>query len=167
MPLDARLLVDLTATLTSALDLTTVQSPLSFKRQFTLTDGTGLNQANRLWSDERTISASATDSLDLAGVLTDPFGATLTFARIKGLLIAANSANTNNVNVTRPASNGVPLFLAAGDGISVPPGGLFTWFAPTAAGVVVTAATGDLIDMVNSGAGTSVTYQVVVIGANA
>jgi hypothetical protein len=71
------------------------------------------------------------------------------------------------VNVTRPAANGVPFMLAAGDGVALPPGGTFLWVAPTAAGVAVTAATADLIDIVNSGAGTSVTYDIVIVGASA
>jgi hypothetical protein len=163
MPLDTRLLLQLAADLTSSLDLTTVSAPLSFARQLTTADGAGAGQANRIWSDSRTIAGSATDSLDLAGSLTDPFGAALTFARIKGLIVAAPLANTTDVRITRPASNAVPLLSAAGY-IPVKPGGLFVWFDPSAAGVVVTAGTGDLLDMVNSGA-TAATYDVVIIGA--
>jgi len=61
----------------------------------------------------------------------------------------------------------VPLFLAASDGISVRPGGLFCWAAPDATAVAVTAGTGDLLAIANSGAGTSVTYDVVIIGSSA
>ncbi|MFD0885758.1 hypothetical protein ACFQ08_14500 [Streptosporangium algeriense] len=163
MTLDARLLVQLAANLTSSLDLTTVSAPLNWARQLNLADGAGAGQANRLWSDTRTVAGSATDSLDLAGSLTDPFGQALTFARIKGLIVAARTTNTTDVRITRPASNAVPLLSAAGY-IPVTPGGVFVWFDPSAAGVVVTAGTGDLLDMVNSGA-TAATYDVVIIGA--
>jgi hypothetical protein len=168
MPLDnVRLGVSFTGTLTSALDLVTASAPLAYALDKALGSGTGANQVDRIWHDKRTITASSTDSLDLAGVLTDPFGALITFARLKFLFVEADAANTNNVNVTRPATNGVPLFLAASDGIPVHPGGYFQWFAPTAAGVVVTAGTGDLIDMVNSAGGSSVIYNVVLLGASA
>jgi hypothetical protein len=167
MALSTTLTAQLVANLTSALDLVTAAAPLSWSRQVTLATGTGANQADRIWSDTRTIAASATDSLDLAGSLTDALGAAFTPARIKGLLVAAAAANTNNVNVNRPASNGVPLFLAAGHGIPVRPGGMFMWVAPDVTGVAVTAGTGDLIDIANSGAGTSVTYDIVIIGASA
>jgi hypothetical protein len=167
MALSTRLSLDLAATLTSALDLATASVPLAYRRDYVWASGTGASQADKQWNDQRTIAASSTDSLDLAGSLTDPFGATLTFARIKGVLVYAATANTNNVNVTRPASNGAPLFLAAGDGIPVRPGGLFLWMAPDSTGVAVTGGTGDLLDIVNSGAGTSVTYDIVVIGASA
>jgi hypothetical protein len=96
------------------------------------------------------------------GQLTGPFGTTLTFARIKGLLFKAAAANTNNVLVSRPASNGVPWLSAAGDRSSIKPGGLFLWVAPDATGIAVTATTGDLITVTNSGGTTGVTYDVVI-----
>ncbi|MEV0993416.1 hypothetical protein [Nonomuraea sp. NPDC050202] len=158
--------LELAAELTSPLDLSTPSSQLRLSQQMNFAQGAGANQADMIWHDKRTIAASATDSLDLAGGLAGPFaGANLTFARIKFLFVRAAAANTNNVNVTRPASNGVPWALAAGDGFPVKPGGAFFWYDPTAAGVAVTGGTGDLIDMVNSAAGTPVTYDVVIVGA--
>lgn len=94
-------------------------------------------------------------------------GDTQTFARVKMVVVGAASGNTNNVNVTRPASNGVPLFLAAGDGIAVRPGGLFVAVASDATAYAVTAGTGDLLTFTNSAGSTSVTYDVIVIGASA
>lgn len=152
--------------LTSPLDLTTPSSLLKLARQLSFSEGAGAGAANMIWSDRRTVAASATDAIDLAGSLIGPFGTTLTFARIKMLLVLAAAGNTNNVNVVMPASNGVPLFLAAGDGIGVKPGGMFWWHDPSAAGVAVTAGTGDLLNLVNSGAGTPVTYDIVIVGAS-
>lgn len=157
----------LAAQLTKSLDLSTPLDSVSYKKQLALASGVGANQGDMLWHDQRTIAASGTDSLDLAGVLTDAFGQTQTFARIKGIIVAAAAGNTNNVNVTRDATNGVPLFLAASDGIPVRPGGLFAWMAPDAVAVAVTPGTGDLLVIANSGAGTSVTYDVIIIGASA
>ena len=167
MTLTATLDVNLSALLASALDLGSAQFPLEADKRIRFASGTSAGQADMLWSDTRTVAASGTDALDLAGSLTGPLGGSLTFARIKGLLVRAAAGNTHNCRVNRPASNGVPLFLAASDGIDVQPGGLLLWVAPTAAGVVVTAGTGDLINIDNSGAGTSVTYDVVLIGASA
>jgi hypothetical protein len=167
MALNARIKFSLAAVLNSALDLQTRSSNVSttYSKQFT--NGAGANQADRVWTDQRTVAASATDTIDLAGSLSDAFGAALSFARVKAILVQAATGNSNNVNVVRPASNGVPLFLAAGDGVPVKPGGLWLWVAPDAAGVAVTAGTGDLLDFVNSGAGSPVTYDVVIIGASA
>ena len=127
MALSTELTVRLAATLTDPLDLSTPTDALANAVKLILTSGTGADQADMSWHDTRTLAASATEDLDLAGVLTNAFGDTQTFARIKMVLVTAASANTNNVNVTRPASNGVPLFLAAGDGVPVRPNGLFCW----------------------------------------
>lgn len=167
MTLVSDLTVKAVCTLSRTLDLGTVSAPLSLLERIRLASGTGADQADLLFHDTRTLAASATEDLDLAGSLTDALGTSLTFARIKGLIVAAAAGNTNNVNVTRPASNGVPLFLAASDGIPVRPGGVFAWFAPDATAVAVTGGTGDLLTFTNSAGSTSVTYDVVIIGASA
>lgn len=151
---------------TNALDLLTGRAPVELLKEISLGSGTGANQADRLFTDRRTLAASASENLDLAGTLADAFGATLTFAKLKAVVIVAAAANTNNVNVTREGTSGVPVFLAAGDGIPVLPGGMFVWVAP-GAGVTVTAGTGDLLAVANSGAGTSVTYDVYLLGTSA
>lgn len=162
MALDTKLYLELVANYTGTSDLTTPSAPIAVKRQINLTSGAGVGAADLVWADTRTVAASATDSLDLAGSLSGLLGGTVTFARIKGLIVAASAANTTDVRITR-GTNAVPLLSAAAY-VPVKPGGLFCWFDPSAAGVVVTAGTGDLIDMVNSGA-TAATYDVVVIGA--
>lgn len=168
MPLNnTKLNLTLASTQTSVLDLATASLPLKYAKSMALASGTGTGQADRIFTDTRTLAASATENLDLAGSLVDAFGATITFARIKMVLVTAAVGNTNNVNVIRESTNGVPLFLALSDGIPVRPGGGFCWWTPDAAGVVVTAATGDLLTITNSGSGTSVTYDVVIIGASA
>lgn len=167
MTLSTNMRLDLKSTLSTALDLVTSRAPLAYSSTIDLASGVGANQADKVFADTRTLAASATEDLDLAGVLSDPLGAALTFARIKAVLVKAAAGNTNNVQVTRPAANGVPLFLAAGDGLAVRPGGLFLWVAPDATGVAVTAGTGDLLTFTNSAGSTGVTYDVVIIGASA
>lgn len=167
MALTTKIDAKIVATLTDALDLSTATDPLDYAKALRWSSGTGANQANKLWHDTRTLTASSSENIDLAGVLTDAFGDTFTLARIKALLIAAASGNTNNVNVSRDATNGVPIFLAAGDGMPILPGGFMLWVSPNAASVAVTASTGDIITVANSTGGTSVTYDIIVIGASA
>jgi hypothetical protein len=167
MALSATIKAGINATQTAPVDLGTASFPLNVSTSLALTDGTGSGQADRMFSDTRTLAASATEDLDLSGTLTNAFGVTVTFARIKAIYVTADSGNTNNVNVTRPASNGVPIFLAAGDGIPVRPSGVFVWACTDATGVAVTAGTGDLLTFTNSSGSTSVTYSVVIIGASA
>jgi len=167
MGLDTRISVTLRAALNSVLDLGTSKSELGYLKDITLLSGTGTNQADRIFHDNRTINASATDSLDLAGGgLVDPFNAALTIVKLKLVYVYADPANTNNVVVTRPASNGVPLFAAAGDALPVLPGGEFLWVAP-GAGITVTPTTADLLDLVNSAGGSQVKCDVVLIGTSA
>ena len=163
MSLTAKLNLTLAATLTSALDLSTPDDTLSYSHKVNLTSGTGNNQGDMLWHDQRTLAASGTEDLDLAGALSNAFGATQTFVELVAVGIFAASGNTNDVQLTRPASNGAPLFLAAGDGIAVKPGGAFYWVAPNT-GITVTAGTGDLLTVTNSAGSTGVTYDVVIIG---
>jgi hypothetical protein len=167
MTLTARVETTITATETKTTDLSVATDVLTYNKRIELATGTGANQADLIFHDQRTLIASATEDLDLAGSLTDQFGTTLTLARIKGIVVTAAAANTNNVNVIRPASNGVPIFLAAGDGMPVKPGGKFEWWAPDATGIAVTAGTGDLLTFTNSAGTTSVTYDVIIVGASA
>ena len=154
-------------TFRNVLDLSTPVDTLLKKTKIELSNGTSANSADLCFHDQRTLGASGTEDLDLAGSLAGPFGASQVFVELRALLISASSSNTNNVQVTRPASNGVPLFLAASDGIAIPPGGVFLWSCPADGKVTVTASTGDLITITNSAGSTSVTYDVVIIGTSA
>lgn len=154
-------------TYTGANDLGTPTFALAKAADLTLKSGTASGQADRLFADQRTLAASATEDLDLAGVLADPLGATLTFVRIKAILIRAAAANTNNVVVGGQTVNGfLGPFGAAAHTVAVPPGGALLLAAPQA-GWAVTAATADLLKILNSGAGSSVTYDVVIVGTSA
>lgn len=166
MPLTTVLDLNLSANFTSTLDLVTATAPLVLANRISMGSGTATGLADLVWSDTRTVVASGTDALDLAGTLTGTLGGTLTMVKLKAVIVRAAAGNTNSCRINRPAANGVPLFVAASDGIDILPGGLFVWVAP-GAGVTVTPATGDLLNIDNSSSGTSVTYDVVLIGTSA
>jgi hypothetical protein len=166
MPVTANINLSVTGRQTSALDLGTATLPFALSLALELASGTGASQADRVFTDTRTLGASATEDLDLAAVLLDAFGAAITFVKVKAIIITAAAGNTNDVQLTRPASNGVPLFLAAADGIAIKPGGCFAWFCP-GTGITVTPATGDLLTLTNGGGTTGVTYSVVILGTSA
>jgi hypothetical protein len=168
MPLDAQVNVSVSGKHTSLLDLDTATYPLTLSRSYATSSGTGLGQADRVFTDRRTLTASSTEDLDLAGVLLDAFGAAITFARIKTLIIAADSGNTNNVIVGNAATNGFISWVGgATHTVTVRPGGVLLVAATDATAYTVTAATADLLHIANSAGGTSVTYDVVLIGASA
>lgn len=152
----------------SSLDFTTGTAPISRIYQLLYNTGTGAGAADRIWHDQRTIAISGTDDLDLAGTLIDVFGATVTFARIKSITVAASAANTNNVIIGNAATNGFITWVgAATHTVTVRPGGFFQLAATDATSYAVTAGTGDLLRIANSGAGTSVLYDIILIGASA
>lgn len=164
MTLTTNLNLRLNTDLSSALDLVTPKAVQPFQYLLSMESGAGLNEANVIWSDRRTVNASATDSLDLiGGGLLDALGAAFAPARVK--LIAIRNRGAQEIRLTRPAANGVPFLEAAGDAVPIGAGGLNLWVCPTAAGKAVTAGTGDLIDIVN-GAGSAVDYDIVIIGAS-
>lgn len=166
MALDTLVKISVRSTLSNDLDLAVAAAPTLADLNYTWATGTGANQADKVFSDQRTVNASANEDLDLAGVLTDALNQSLTFAKVKAIYVKASASNANNVQVTRPASNGVPWLLAAGDGIALRPGATFIWISPDATGVSVTAGTGDLINVANSGGGTSVVYDIIIIGTS-
>lgn len=145
-------------------DLGSPTMRVNLEKLITLYEGTdATNKADILFSDSRTLAASASENLDLAGVLADAFGATITAAEIVAIYVAAAAGNTNNVQVTRPASNGfVGPFLAAGDGLGVKPGESI--LLASQSGWAVTASTGDILTVTNSAGGTSVSYDIVIVG---
>jgi hypothetical protein len=171
MPLaNTALQVAVRCDLSSALDLTTAQASLNIQRGQAFDAGTGAGQVDRVFSDTRTLTASSSEDLDLAGALTDALGGTTVFARIKAILVAAAAGNTNNVIVGGVANAWATLLSPAATGlITLRPGaGFAAWCGGAdATGFAITAGTGDLLHVANSAAGTSVTYDVVVIGCSA
>jgi len=167
--LQTKLAATVKATHIIPLDLVAGRADLAAVAALDLADGTGAGQADRMFSDRRTIAASGTDDLDLAGALIDAFGAVITLARVKALMVKAAAANTNNL-VLGGAANGTQFATwlgSATDRIVVRPGGFAFLAAGDAVGYAVTPATGDMLRVANSGAGTPVTYDVVIIGASA
>lgn len=152
---------------TKANDLADVKAEISKRRKLRLLTGTTSGKADLMFSDTRTLSASSSEELDLAGGLTDPFGASLTFVKIVAIMLIAAEGNANNVVLGGAAANAfVGPFADASDKLSVPPCGSVQLVAP-AAGWTVTAATGDLLKIANSGGSTGVTYDLIIIGRSA
>lgn len=168
MPLNSALAMSASGTLSAALDLGTASFPMSLSNAVSLTSGTTAGKADKAFSDRRTLAASATEDLDLAGVLLDAFGAAITFARIKGILIKAAAANANNVVIGAGTAPWITLLNSTGT-ITLRPGASFCAIAGAADATAwaVTATTADILKVANSGAGTSVTYDICIIGASA
>lgn len=128
-----------------------------------LSDGSGSGQANKVYLATRTVATAANDDLDLAGVLADPFGVTLTFATVKAIIIRADPENTTNLTVGGAPSNPfVGPFGAATHTLQVRPGGALEFVAPQT-GWTVTPSTGDILRIANA-AGASANYTIEIVG---
>lgn len=167
MSLTSKLIIAAVAELTNALDLGAARAPLAFKTQLDLAHGTGADQADRIFHDTRELAASASEDLDLAGSIVDALGLGFTLARVKGLIVAAARTNVNNVVLGAAVANAWSTLLGADGTLPVRPGGVIAAFAPDLVGYAVTPGTGDILKIANSGAGTPVTFSIVIIGASA
>jgi hypothetical protein len=164
--LNARLALSLAGLLENVLDVGSATYPLNIGANFNFGDGTGANQGKTVFTDTRPLAASGTEDLDLNGTLTDAFGATVSFTKIRALIILADAANTNDVVVGGAAANGaISFFGAATDKVKVKPGGLVCLVAPDVNGYAIVAATADLLKIANGGAGTGVNYTIIVLGS--
>lgn len=142
------------------------QTPsLNFTRskQRALANGTGLLQGDKLYAAERTLGGASED-LDLAGGLTDPFGATLTFVKVRGIYIEADSANAGDIVVGgASATQFVGPFGAATHTIAIAPGD-FWQITKLSAGWSVGAGATDLLKVAGA---SGYKYVIIIAGASA
>ncbi len=144
--------------------LGTVRDQIALDYTTNFGPGAGAGLANVIYRATRTLTASATEDLDLSGTaLTDGLGAAVALTKVKALLVHAASANTNNVKVGG-GNTTFSLFVSPSDVISIKPGGSFVLTDPSVGGIPVNSATTDLLTVTNSAGSTSVSYDVVVIG---
>jgi hypothetical protein len=75
------------------LALTTVGDASQLAYDDTLASGTAADEADRIWSDERTLAAGANDDLNLTALAHAVFGSTVSInlARVKAILIVHTS----------------------------------------------------------------------------
>ncbi|WP_066373979.1 hypothetical protein [Herbidospora mongoliensis] len=170
MSLRTKLTLSLITRLTGQADLSDPEALTDLRHVVALAPGTGAGAADRVFTDTRTLAASGSESLDLSGSLEDVLGGPAVFARVKMLAIRAHADNVNNVVIGGVASNGwITPFGDATDKIVLrPAAGLALWAGEEdATAYAVTAGTGDLLQVANSGSGTAVAYDIYIIGASA
>ncbi len=175
--LTASLGISVTANAARALDLSTPADALSLAIANAFSFGSGANMANQIWHDRRILAGAASEELDLAGSLTNAFGQSVTFAKIKALLIRNRSGEVIGAHAVATdaaltaggavANAWVGPFGAANDTLGVPAGGSMLLVNPTAAGWAVTAGTGDLLKILNADATDELCYEIFILGESA
>lgn len=160
----ATLIASVTATLAGTADLGTPTAPVKASKQISIAPGTAaLDQADVLWADQRTLAASATENLDIAGVLAGLLGGTLTEAEITAIYLEADVGNTNDVAFFGAASNSFngPL-SGTTPKLTLGPGDVA--MITNRKGWTITPTTADIILVANTAAGTPVSYKVIIVG---
>lgn len=127
-------------------------------------DGVGANQFNLGYIAERTVTTGATDSIDLAGVLSSVLGTSFAAVELAAIAIINRAidgtVNTTNLTIGGGSNPALGLFSS----MILRPGAAVLASCGDAGGLaVVTPATGDLLQIVNS-AGASAKYQFAVLG---
>lgn len=128
------------------------------------TSGTGANNINVFWRDQRAIAQAATETLALHdGSLTNGLGNAVTMDALKAIYVK-NTSTALTLSIGGVAT-GVPLQSDPTTvTIDIPPGGEFLMTAPNATGWDVTTNE-DLKMTASAGSGT-LTYDVAVWGVD-
>lgn len=142
-------------------DLATILDDLKISAGVDWSYGTGENQANALFHDQRSTDDTG-ETLDVyaSGSLKDAFGDLLTMEALK-LMYIKNTHATLTLEVFGGVANDVDVLADTSDILEIPPGGIFLWLCPTAAGIDTT--TDKNIKLAAKAAGT-ITYDIVLMG---
>src|SRR5262245_2688295 len=131
MGMTSTLLIQSTASLTpvTAQDIGEVKYTLAHKQELSLATGVAADQADMVFTDERTLSSAATEDLDLAGGLTNALGSAITFVKIKELIVLSDPTNTTNLTIGNATTQGwIGPFGGATHTLTIKPkGGVAIW----------------------------------------
>lgn len=159
-------------TFTNTNDFGTTSDSSGVSYSATMTNGTGSGAANKLFAKSYTIAASGNQSIDLAGSVTDFYGNTISFTKVKVIYVehsTATTATTITVGVggTNPFINWIKsagTITTDQPRVVVRNGGVFLLACTDGTGYPVTAGTGDILYLTNEDGTNSATVKVVVVG---
>lgn len=143
------------------LDLSNVLDRLEVSGGTSWSYGTGANQMNLLWHDQRsTDDTGETIDVYAGGAEVDAFGNPLTMEAIK-LCYIKNTHATLTLEIFGNTSLDLLLISGTTDAIEIPPGGVFFWTCPTEAGIDTTT---NIKLFIASKTAATITYDIVLGG---
>jgi len=160
MALDAQILLSILAHETSSGDIAQTLRATPATYSLGLSNGTGANQAQVVWSDSRTIEAQGDDTPDVRA-LTDDRG-TVSFSAVKLIYIKNTGSVALNLIGNGDWNTG-PQKLPDTSNYEVPAGGVWLATNPTAAGWAA-SGTEKYVTIHNQSASTAATYEIILIG---
>lgn len=132
------------------------------KRPIELSPGTGaVGRADLQYQKTRTLAASASENLDLAGALADSFGQSLIYAQVPLIYVYLHKGSDAELVIGAAASNAWdgPLGLTG----TYTVGSDEIWFEYDAIGWDVQAGTADILKIANNGA-EAASYDIFIAG---
>lgn len=141
----------------------------SFSYSSSLANGTGAGKATVFYASEFDLAASANLAIDLAAGVTDVFGDSISFTKIRYIYIevvadAANVKVGSSITVGGHAAAVASFFGSATDTIKVRNGGCFQLSCTDATGYAVTGTTADTIKILNNDAVNALTVRIGIVG---
>jgi len=119
---------------------------------------------NQIWVSRRSLTNSASETIDLDGGVTNSFGTQLDFAEVRLVFISAASTNTAALNVGGAAANAFSTWLGdASDVVSIRPGGVLMVVGPD--DTAYTVSTNGNLKIQNGGTGNA-TYDIYIGGSD-
>lgn len=173
MPLGVQFKLSMSAEETGVNDFASPVFKAAIEAAITLASGTGADQADICYYDERIVASGANDDIDLYGALTSALGATINMAKLVAIVVInaprAGAANTTNLRIGGGAAAQITGFLSS-DGQNIgplKPGGVLARIDPPSSGIcTITATTADVLRISNS-VGAQAVYQIALIGRSA
>jgi len=169
----------LSITAEKAIDMgSTPSAPLAKSETHAPAFGSGDNQVNQIWWDTRILAGAATEDIDLAGSLTNAFGATVTLATAKFIWIHNRSDEVSTSPVHSVATDAhmtignaaatqfVGPFGAAAHTLTLQAG---DWLGISClkAGWATTGGALDKLKILNSDATDELMYDILILGVSA
>lgn len=172
--LTANINLSLLATLTTAPDIGSATYALNEALALAaLADGNGLNQANRVWSDRRTLNAATAENINMYTPFTvDALGQNLTLSKCKALYIKnRGGAVLSASDILKYGGEGsAAAWNSIFDGSdtakgTIEPNGAILWVAPSAAGYAIANTTNHLLKVENMNGSQAIDYDIIIIGS--
>lgn len=144
----ALVLAQITGTVTDTFDLMSPTATFEILKSQALTNGTGNDQINYVWSDAHKIAIGGSKTYDLSGSDTGPHGNTLALTTLKVLAVrnvSPDNSSTAQVSIT---TNGIGFMTGTTPSIKVPAGDVLM-MTNLRAGWTITNTSADTITVTN------------------
>jgi hypothetical protein len=166
MALTTQLKFQLDVTPTKSFTFTDLSPRITTLYEQTLADGTAADKADRVYIARGTVADSGTPTdIDFSGSLLNPLGDAVVLVEIVTLYIRNRHA-TSILSVGADAAPITSFMGGTAPVIKVRPGGFICLHAPDATAYALTATTADILQIATD-AGTSVPFDIVVVGRSA